>query len=164
MQITEKTKYRDVKPFEPCFSEDTISAIKEQAERMYGGMYDLPFEVFWACSNGDFSILGDLSDPTVFQVYWLKQFEQFTKDFAAALKKYTLKPTSDEEKASANLIQTTWGESILVFVQQYFELKSFKEAEKITTGEILIAKRAQYNRDKFQREMAKIQMQKLNQK
>ena len=162
MQITEKTKYRDIKQFEPCFSEETISAIKEQAERMYGGMYDLTFEIFWACSNGDFSILGDVSDPTVFQVYWLKQFEQFAKDFAEALKKYTLKPTSDEEMASANLIRTTWGENILVFLQQYFGLKSFKEAEKITTGEILIAKRSKYNCDKFQREMAKIQMQKLN--
>lgn len=134
------------------------------AEQVFGSMYDLTFAEFWACSNGDFSILGDISNPTVFQVYWQKRFEQFVKEFAEALKRLTIAQTPEEAQASQGLVKVTWDEGILTFLQQWFGLHNYKEAEQITIGEILIAKRAAYNREKFQRQMSKIQMSKLNKK
>lgn len=134
------------------------------AEQVFGSMYDLTFTEFWACSNGDFSILGDISNPTVFQVYWQKRFEQFVKEFAEALKRLTIAQTPEEAQASQGLVKVTWDEGILTFLQQWFGLHNYKEAEQITIGEILIAKRAAYNREKFQRQMSKIQMSKLNKK
>ena len=62
------------------------------------------------------------------------------------------------------MLKISWDEAILVFVRDYFGLHSFKDAERITMGEILIAKRATYNREKFQRKLAKIQTAKLHKK
>ena len=134
------------------------------AEQVFGSMYDLTFAQFWACSNGDFSILGDISNPTVFQVYWQKRFEQFVKEFAEALKRLTITQTPDEAQASQGLVNVPWDAGLLTFLQQWFGLHNYKEAEQITIGEILIARRAAYNREKFQRQMSKIQMSKLNKK
>ena len=164
MQVIKSTKYWRLEPIEYLLTEEQKSALMAAAEQVFGSMYDLTFAEFWACSNGDFSILGDISNPTVFQVYWQKRFEQFVKEFAEALKRLTIAQTPEEAQASQGLVKVTWDEGILTFLQQWFGLRSYKEAEQITIGEILIAKRAAYNREKFQRQMSKIQMSKLNKK
>lgn len=164
MRVTEKTKYADFVGIEPYIAQSAVVELKKAAERVYGGMYDLPFAIFYNCANGDFSNLGDLSNPTVLQVYWCKRFADFSEDFAKSLKKYTLPQTNDEMLASNNLIEVNWAEGILVFLQKYFNLKSFKEAEQITIGEVLIAKRAQYNQDKFRRNLSNIQSRRLKSK
>ena len=164
MRITERTLYATIAPAEKYFSDSDIKALKRAAEDKFGAMLDLPFATFFACANGDFSSLGDLSNPTVLQIYWCKRFADFLKEFAEMLKSYNLPQTADERKAAEGLLQPSWGESILVFLQSFFGLKSFKEAEQITVGEILIAKRAQYNRDKFQRNLSNIQMTKFKRK
>ena len=102
--------------------------------------------------------------PTVLQVYWKRRFEDFVNEFAEALKKLTIPQSPEEAQAAQGLIKVGWDESILVFAQQWFGLHSYKEAEQLTIGEILIAKRAQYNREKFQRQMSQIQMSKFKKK
>lgn len=164
MRITENTKYIEIVAIEKCFSKKTIEELKAAAEKQFGSMYDLEFATFWNCANGDFSHLGDLDDLTVLQVYWMKRFENFAEEFAKTLSTLQVKSTEDEKRASEGLLKVTWGESILVFIQKYFCLKSFKEAEKITIGELLIAKRAQYNEDLFQRKLASIRTQKFGHK
>ena len=164
MQVSDRTLYSTLEPFEKYLTKKAVQDLYKAAEEKYGAMYDLTFADFWACSNGDFSRLGDVSNPTVFQVYWRKRFDTFVNEFAEALKKLTIAQTPEEAQASQGLVKVTWDEGILVFVQQWFGLHSYKEAEQITMGEILIAKRAAYNRDKFQRQMSKIQMNKLNKK
>jgi hypothetical protein len=72
--------------------------------------------------------------------------------------------TIDEKKAAKGLLQTDWAENMLVFLQDFFGLRSFKEAEKITVGEILIAKRARFNEDTYRRNLARIQTQKITKK
>lgn len=165
MRITDKTKYATLQPVERYLEPAAVADLKAAAERLYGSMYDLTFETFYACTNEDFSgVLGDLKNPTVLQVYWCKRFAEFTAEFAKALKAMTLPQTADEKAACAGLIKTDWAEGMLVFMQQYFGLRSFKEAEQITIGELLIAKRARYNQDKYQRELANIQRQKMRAK
>lgn len=164
MRITERTKYTTLAPVEKYLTDKDIADIKKAAEVALGSMYDLDFATFWACAGGDFSHLGDLKDPTVLQVYWCKRFGDFVTEFAKALKELTPKPTPEEEQAAEGLLQVSFGEAMLVFMQQYFGLKSFKEAEKITIGELLIAKRAAFNHDRYQRSLTRIQTKRLKAK
>lgn len=164
MRITERTLYATIQPVEKYFKDSMQDEIMRAAEAKFGCMYDLEFATFWACAGGDFSNLGEMKNPTVLQVYWVKRFNKFVTEFAQTLKGLTLKPTADEAKAGQDLLQVTWGESVLVFLQQWFGLKSYKEAEKITMGELLIAKRAQYNQDLFRRRLAQIQTAKFKRK
>lgn len=165
MRISARTQYRTFREYEQFLTDESAELLKREAEKHFRGMYDLTFAEFYACSNGDFGeILGNTEQPTVLQVYWCKRFADFAKELAAELKRMTITPTGDEQRASAGLLKVDWGEAILVFLQKYFGLKSFKEAEQITIGELLIAKRAQYNADKFQREIVRIQTQKLKSK
>lgn len=164
MRIDNTTKYREFEPIEKYVPDSQKKSITNAAESLYGCMYDLEFGEFWNVANGDLSRLGSLEDPTVFQVYWLKRFEEFTKEFAETLNKLSVKQTTDEKRAAEGCLKVSWGESILVFLQKFFGLNSFKEAEKITLGELLIAKRAQYNDDLFARRISQIQMQKINRK
>ena len=164
MRITERTLYATIEPIEKYFRPKMADDIMRAAEGKFGGMYDLEFATFWACAGGDFSHLGDMKNPTVLQVYWVKRFNKFVEEFTQAIKGLTVPPTTDEMKAGQGLLQLTWGEGILIFLQQFFGLKSYKEAEKITIGELLIAKRAQYNKDLFQRKLANIQLDKLRKK
>ena len=164
MRITDRTLYATIEPIEKYFRPEFATELKRCAEAKYGAMYDLEFATFWACAGGDFSHLGDMKNPTVLQVYWVKRFKDFVEEFTKALKNLTLQPTADERKASDGLLEVTWGEGVLVFLQQWFGLKSYKEAEKITVGELLIAKRAQYNQDLFRRRLANIQTAKIRKK
>lgn len=157
MQVTERTKYKDFAQVEKYLTAESVAALKETAEKQYGTMYGLKFETFHECLDGNVAgVLGDLSEPTVLQVYWQKRLAEFVEEFAAALKRMTIRQTSDEIQASQGLLKQNWDESVLVFLQSFFGLKNYKEAEKITLGEILIAKKAAYNRDKFQRNMSNI--------
>lgn len=165
MRVTDKTKYRFFERYEKYLTPESVEALKAEAEKRIAKMYDLTFAQFYDCANGDFSgVLGSVSDPTVLQVYWCKKFADFVQEFTEALKKLTIQPTGDEIKAAQGQLKTDWGEAMLVFLQQFFGLKSFKEAEQITVGEILIARRAQYNRDLYQRKMNNIQLQKMKRK
>lgn len=165
MLITEKTKYEEFQAVERYVSKSSVQGIYEAAEQKFGNMYNLEFGSFWECANGNYSeVLGDISEPTVLQVYWKKRFEKFVEEFAAQLKSMILPQTSEEIQASEGLLKIGWDEGMLVFVREFFGLHSFKEAERITIGEILIAKRAAYNRDKFQRKLSKIQTEKLRKK
>ena len=164
MRITDRTLYATIEPLEKYFRKEMTAELKQAAEVKYGAMYDLEFATFWACAGGDFSHMGDMRNPTVLQVYWVKRFGEFVEEYTKALKGLALQPTADEKKAADGLLQTTWGEGILVFLQQWFGLKSYKEAEKITMGELLIAKRAQYNQDLFRRRLAQIQTAKFKKK
>lgn len=164
MRITERTLYATIAPIEKYFRPETVEELERCAEAKYGAMYDLPFATFFACDKGDFSHLGDMKNPTAFQVYWVKRFGKFAQEFTKNLKSLTLEANADEKKASQGLLKVTWGEDILLFLQEWFHLHSYKEAEGITVGEILIARRAYYNQNLFRRNLTKIQTDKFKKK
>lgn len=164
MLISDKTKYADFQGVEKYVTAKSIEAIKRAAEAKFGEMYDLTFADFYACANGDFSRIGEMKDPTVLQVYWCKRFAEFVEDFAKQLKNTVVPMTPEEKTANESLLSVSFGEAILTFLQQWFGLRSYKEAEKITLGELLIAKRAAYNRDMFSRKINEIQRRKFSKK
>lgn len=161
MRVTERTQYATVRDMEKYFAPEFVEELTRAAEAQYGAMYDLTFAEFHALANGDFSRLGDMSNPTVLQVYWTKRFAAFVDEFANTLKRLQVKPTADEEQAATGLLQVSWAEGLLVFLQRFFGLQSYKQAEQITLGELLIAKRAQYNEDMYKRRLQAIQLRKM---
>lgn len=166
MRITNKTPYNaEFEQVEQYLTEQSANMLKSEAEKLYGSMYDLQFARFFECMNGDFSgVLGDLRKPTVLQVYWCKRFVEFAEQFAETLKQLQIKPTAEEQRASQGLLQVSWSEGLLVFMQQFFGLKGYKQAERITIGELLIAKRAAFNQAKYDRALARLQAQKYSKK
>lgn len=163
MQIKEFEKYAEFADKEKYLTEKSVKKLKEAAEEKFGKVYALEFDTFRECYDGNFdTVLGNMQDPTVLQVYWQKRFADVVQEFVKAVKNMTLPQTADELTASKGLLSMSWDESILVFCQQFFALHSYKDAGKLTLGEILIAKKAAYNREKFQRQMTELQRKKLS--
>ena len=160
MRVEWHTLYdEDFQNAERFFSDETKAKIIEASQSVYGSYYDMPFSQFWSCLNSkDFSFLG--SCTTVFSVYWLVGFGDFIEDFTKQIQKLSVKPSADELRASSGLLQTSFFENTLVFLQKYFGLSSFVEAERITIGELLIAKRDSYNTERFKRNYSDIMIQK----
>ena len=156
MLITEFTKYSDVVAVERFFDDETVKRIKTLAQDKLGSFYDLPFGTFYACQSGDFSHLGDMSDPTVLQVYWCKMFGEESIAYLEKLKGLAITPTAKEERARQGLLRVDFFEAMLVFMQKWFGLKSYREAEQITLGDLLIAKRAEHNEIQYNRNMTAI--------
>lgn len=164
MRITDRTPYALIVQHEKYFTPESVAKLKAAAERKYGAMQDLEFGTFYNCTNGDFSHLGDMRRPTVLQVYWMLRFKDFVDEFAKAVKRLQIRQTADEIKASEGLLEVSWGEAILDFLQSKFNLHSYQEAEKITIGELLIAKRAAYNVETYRRKLSQIQTAKFRKK
>lgn len=137
--------------------------VREAAEARYGAFSGLSIGVWADCMDGHFASAignkrGDVKG-TWLQVYWVKGFVEFAKQFPVMLANLSPKMDADEERAAADLMQSTLVESVLVFARSYFGLHSFREAERITLGDVLIAKKAAYNETMFQKRLAKIQIQ-----
>lgn len=161
MLITPTTKYAEFVGIEKYLKDDAIAELKKASERAYVQMYELTLADFLECCNGTFNgVLGDLKQPTVLQVYWCKRFKDFAEEFANALKGLQLPRTPEEILAGEGLPKQTFSESMLTFGRNYFGLPNFKEAEKLTLGDLLIAKRDTYIGGLYQRKLHKIQMQK----
>lgn len=159
--ITERTRYADIEASEKYYSEAAKAQLTEAAEKRYGTMLGMSFSTFWACCNGDTSHLGDMTHPTVLQVYWLRRFKTFVDEYTQQLNRLQPPELPEATQAAQGTLQVTFGEATLVFLQQHFGLHSYKEAEQITLGELLIAKRTAYNAEIFRRNMAAIQRRKL---
>ena len=148
MRITTDTKYSEFKRIEKYASDLSLAEIKAAAQRVFVAYNELTIDGFWGCLNGDFSLLGDMTEPTVLQIYWLLGFEQFCKDVSALLERLKL-PTDPNKVAmyDKGCVEMTPQESMLVFVREYFALPSFYAAGRRTIGEYLTARKDTFNRD-----------------
>lgn len=161
MQVTSDTLYTDFAKYEPYLTDEGRERILEAAKRQFGEYTEMNIEQF-----SDMVNLTELEEKynTVFGVYWLNGFKDFIEGFSKTVSNFTLQPTPMEVSASSVCYDTTMLESMLVFSQQYFGLKSFAEAAKTTLGDYLIARKADYNSKAFERRFNEIQMQKMKSK
>lgn len=152
-------KYVDILPF---VTDDSRKVLMEQAAKIRDP-YTLTLAEFFACCEGDFScVLKDQNNITTGEGLWLEIFRDFVADFCKILERLVIPQTPEQKQASANCLPVEWQEGMLVFVRAYFGLKSFAEAENVTIGDYLLAKKDDYNANIFQRNMAKIQTQKIH--
>lgn len=155
------SKYVDILPF---VTDESRKMLMERAAQIRDP-YTLTLAEFFACADGDFGcIIKDVTNPSTGEALWLDVFKVFMTDLGNILKKLVIPQTPEQKQASANCLPVEWQEGMLVFVRAYFGLKSFTEAENVTIGDYLLAKKDEYNTTIFQRNLAKIQTQKLHKK
>lgn len=155
------SKYADILPF---VTDESHKELMAQATKIRDP-YTLTLSEFFACCEGDFGcVVKDTKNPTTGEVLWLEMFQSFVDDFSKILERLVIQQTPEQKQASANCLPVEWQEGMLVFVRSYFGLKSFGEAESVTIGDYLLAKKDDYNTNVFQRNMAKIQTQKIHKK
>ena len=162
MQISEDTLYAEYAAVLPYISEQDRLRLFEAAQRKYGNYYALDFDTFFGILNGDYSIIGDRTKGTAFQVLWLQGFSQFVETLAKTIEKLTIKPTARQARAQEGTYAFDFRSNVLLFLRSYFGLHSFKEAGRLTIGEYLTARQDSYNTQIMQRNYERIQREELN--
>lgn len=161
MIVTASTKYKDFAEVEQYISDDEKAKLKAAAEKQFRNCYALTIDEFFGVTSGDYSLLGDTTDPTVLQVYWLRRFAEFCEEFTKACERLQLEPTPEQVQAQAGCVDMSPQESMLVFMRDYFGLPSFYAAGERTIGEYLTARKDKYNAAKVQRNYENMQRRKL---
>lgn len=95
-----------------------------------------------------------ISVATFFQLQ--KAVENFMQNYIKMLQEYSIKETSEERQASANLPHFNENEGLLVFARRYFGLSSFEEAEKVSLGDLFLAKKDTYISTMYERNLNNI--------
>lgn len=144
MKITSKTKYEDFMQYEAVLTAEQLQQIKQAAEEQYKSCYMLTIDEFFGILAGDYSLLGDMSKPSVLQVYWLKRFADFCDEFSKACERMTLKDPT-KPSLTNGCVKVEPQEGMLIFLREYFDLPSFFAAGERTIGEYLTARKDRYN-------------------
>lgn len=160
MKVDENTLYSEFEVFEKCLTQESLQELKRAAEEKYGSMYNLTIDQFFGISNGDFSVLGDMTNPTVLQVYWQKRFEDFCVEFGHMCERLSIKDPS-REYLHNGCVDISGLEGILIFTREYFGLPSFIAAGRRTMGEYITARKDKYNAARVQRNFEEEQKRKL---
>ena len=146
MIVTRETLYSEFKPFERCITDETLDQLEKGAQEVFGQYTTLTIDEFFGLMDGDYSILGDTSHPSVLQIYWAKGFQSFCANFAKICERLQVPEDPNRTKLLEHgCVQLEANESVLVFVRDYFGLPSFFEAGKRTIGEYLLARKASFN-------------------
>lgn len=163
MKVTSKTKYSDFAQYEPFLTDESKSDLKKAAERHIILCHTLTLDEFFGLLNGDFSLLGDLQEPTVLQVFWLTRFKEFCDEFTRSCEALTIK---DPEAVGIDngCITISPQESALLFTREYFGLGSFEDAGKRTIGEYILARKDAFNKWVMRKNNEKKQLAKIHKK
>lgn len=162
MIVTAETLYKDFAAFEKLAKAEDLQRVEEAAVKMYGNFYALTISQFVKLTTEP---LADVeAEPSVLRVYWLKYIERSIKAFATALENLTLPAMPEDAGIIDQLPKVTMAEAMLIFARSYFGLHSFDEAERITLGEYLIAKKDEFRNGLAQRLREAKMKQKLNTK
>jgi len=158
MRITKETKYFAVEPIlrrqtEEWHKEQEVKAVR--AVLGDDGYLGLTLgQLSQAIDGKNMGAIVQETDPMkigVFEWYVLRGFQAFIDDFLQKLEKLTPQQNSAEKRAANACMKQTITEGLLFFVRDYFGLHSFREAERVTLAEILLAKKDTYNKVTFQR-------------
>lgn len=153
MNITKETPYYDFVEEEEFIDEETVQSIIEASKEVYGDYYELTIENLIDYTKENTDAYDELmnNNITVFRVYWFKGLSEFLKTYLNLLKNFAVKESPEESIASKACYSVEFGESLLIFAREYFQLHSFKEAANINLADLLIAKKDAYNRTVFER-------------
>ena len=153
MKITDKTLYTDLLYIEKYIPDAERERLIQASQQRYKEYYNLTIAEFFALLDKDYTIIdyfGNSEQLTVLQYFFLQGFTAFVAELQTIFEKLNLKPTFDEQKNMQGVLPMSFSESIIVFVQDFFGLKSYSEAEKITLADVVLAKKVHYNRSIYQ--------------
>ena len=160
MRITSSTPYSQLQPYESILTAESVQELKAAAEAHFKSCYDLTIDEFFGVIGGNLSLLGDMSRPSVLQVYWTKRFADFCEEFTRACERMTIKDPT-QEHLHEGCLKIEPQEAMLIFTREYFGLRSFFEAGERTIGEYLTARKDRYNEAVFRRNSEAEQKRKL---
>lgn len=164
MKITSNTKYADFEYAELFIDDSERVKITQAAEQYFKPCSMLTLNEFIGLAEGNYELLGDLSDPSVLQVYWLKKYEAFCKEVRDLCTRLQIEPTEEQKRAQNGCLTTTPTENMLIFTRSYFGLPSFFAAGERTIGEYLTARKDEYNKARYNRNWDAIQAAKFKKK
>ncbi len=82
--------------------------------------------------------------------------ERFLEFYTKELEKLIIKPTAEEERAARGVVQPTFQENILFFLRNYFNCRTFAEAETLTLTDYLLSAKDNYIRMKIERNLSDV--------
>lgn len=167
MQIDLSKPAGDYVGFLPFIVGEERDKLIKAAQELHGSYWSLSVGRFFECSKGVFKHIGIESNDepiTTGQYLWVLGFKDFLELVAKVSKKYDVPQTADEKRAAAGCLQLTPYESVIVFLQSFFGLHSFDEAEERSMLEYITARKAVYNKAVFEKRMAQIQRAKYKKK
>lgn len=144
MKVTERTKYAEFAQYADVLRDESTAALKRAAESKFKPCSAMTINEFWGVITGNYELLGDMTEPSVLQVYWLKRFADFCDEFAKTMERLAIK-NPEMENLQANCVKMSPQESMLLFVREYFGLRSFYEAGEVTIGEYVLARKDRFN-------------------
>lgn len=160
MIVNADTKYKDFVQYEKVLTKESEADLMKAAEQYFKPCYQLTLNEFWKVLNGNFDLLGDLTEPSVLQVYWIKRFTAFADEFKQSVEKLNTE-TPEMQGLDANCVKILPQESMLIFIREYFGLPSFMEAGQRTIGEYILARKDRYNEFVLRKAYEAKQKQKL---
>lgn len=163
MKVTSKTKYKDFQAYDEVLTEASRMKLTEAAEAAFKPCHTLTLNEFWGLLGGNYSILGDMHEPSVLQVYWLRRFKDFCEEFTKTCNKLKIKDPQDE-LITQGCVQVTPQENMLLSIREYFGLSSFADAAERTIGEYILMRKDRYNRYKMTKNKERIQLSNIHKK
>ena len=163
MVVTTETKYSELQPLENALTAETVEQFKAAAQRHFGAYAELTIDAFWGAVQGHYDALGDIDNPSVLQVYWVKGFQDFVQEFTKVCERLVIHDPEDEN-VTTGCVELKPQERMLTFVREYFGLPSFYDAGQRTIGEYILARKDSYNKQKQQQNMLKKQLRNMKKK
>lgn len=163
MLITNKTRYEEFKPLEKVLKRGEKERLIQAAQEAYKPYAMLTMDEFFGVLAGDLQLLGDISDPNVYQMYWCKGFEKFAKEVTKSCEALTIQDHT-LDGVNTGCVEIGGQEAVLIFLRDYFGLPSFTDAGQRTIGEYILARKDTFNKYKMQRAYQQKQMANLSKK
>lgn len=163
MKVTSKTTYAEFEQYENVLSDESKRDLMAAAEKQFKPCHMLTLDEFWGLQNRQFDLLGDISNPTVLQVYFVKRFEQFCEELTKALEALEIKDPN-LQGTDSGCVKMSAQECMLLFVRSYFGLPSFEDAGKRTIGEYMLARKDRFNEWRLRKNYEQKQLAKLKSK
>ncbi len=139
-------------------ADNECGALYERAQDFLQLHYgELRIADFFGCMRCDFSVIGvdssTWNNATQAQYIWAMGFADYLDGFGKILERLTPSASPEQRQAQGVCLSVSFEESVLVFIRDYFGLRSFKAAEELTINEYLIAKKDTYNKVTFERKL-----------
>ena len=151
MDLTKDTPLAALLRVLPVASEASVKEARLAAEKTVkpGGFYETTIAELAAVIGGDYSLFGDPDTATAYLAS--QRFAEVVGEFIRALERLEPPLSARAMAAQSGMMKMETVEGLLVFARSYFGLPSFRAAEGITLGEILLAKKDIYNKAVFER-------------
>lgn len=164
VKITASTKYNDVALFaDQMAANETVKA--EAWSHIFGhDFWSLTIDEFCDLSAGESERLARRAiyegELTVYGYALLVDFKAKAVALGEAVERLS-PPQNAAERAAAQAVKMTLFESMAFFARDFFGLKSFAEASRVTLGEWLMARKAKYTAVMLERALIREQTKNL---